>query len=98
MRLVLVQSLQHDRKVSGEVSLSIDGEQDGIAATYAYPDLLPDEADTNWPFSFRYFQDFDRDIVLPDGFTPERIRIEVRSSTRSIDSIEKSFAWTGTVG
>jgi hypothetical protein len=98
VRLVLVQSLQHDRKVSGDVSLSVDGEQDGVAATYAYPDLLPEEADADWPFSFRYFQDFDRDIVLPDGFTPERIRIEVRSRTRSIDSVEKSFAWTSTPG
>jgi hypothetical protein len=98
VRLVLVQSLQHDRKVSGNVNLSVDGEQNGVAATYAYPELLPDDASAEWPFSFRYFQDFERDIVLPDGFTPERIRIEVQSRTRSIDSIEKSFAWTGTPG
>jgi hypothetical protein len=55
--------------------------------------LLPEEADSTWVFSFRYFQDFERRLLLPDGFTPERITIEVRSKTRSISSIEESFDW-----
>ena len=98
VRLVLVQSLKHDRKVSGDVSLSIAGEEGGVEATYEYGQLLPDDGDSNWPFSFRYFQDFDREIVLPDGFTPERITIQVRSRTRSIDSIEESYAWATNLG
>jgi hypothetical protein len=93
VRLVLVQSLKHDRKVSGDVSLSVEGAQGGAEATYVYSQLLPEESDSSWPFSFRYFQDFDREIVLPDGFTPERITIEVRSKTRSIDSIEETYSW-----
>lgn len=93
VRLVLVQSLKHDRNVSGDVSLSIEGEQDGAATSYAYRDLTPADADAGWAFSFRYFQDFDREIVLPDGFTPERIRVEVQSKTRSIDSIEEIYTW-----
>jgi len=93
VRLVLVQSLKHDRKVSGDVNISVEGEQGGEVATYAYADLLPDETDASWPFSFRYFQDFDREIVLPDGFTPERITIHVQSKTRSIDSIEETHTW-----
>ena len=98
VRLVLVQSLKHDRKVSGDVVLSIEGEEDGATASYDYDALLPSDTDRNWAFSFRYFQDFDREIVLPDGFTPERITIQVRSKTRSIDSIEESFPWTSSLG
>lgn len=93
VRLVLVQAMKHDRKVSGDVSLSVLGSQDGVETTYALAQLLPDEADSGWAFSFRYFQDFDRQLVLPDGFTPERITVEVRSKTRSISSIEESFDW-----
>lgn len=98
VRLVLVQSLQHDRKVSGDVNLVVEGEQGGETATYSFGQLLPDEASASWPFSFRYFQDFDRAILLPDGFTPERITIEVRSRTRSISSIEKSYSWASSLG
>ena len=94
VRLVLVQAMKHDRKVSGDVHLSVEGMQDGVNTTYAFAQLLPTQADKRWAFSFRYFQDFDRQLVLPDGFTPERIRVEVRSRTRSIASIEESFVWT----
>ena len=98
VRLVLVQSLQHDRKVSGDVGLTIEGMENGNETSYDYSQLLAAEAQSDWSYSFRYFQDFDREIVLPDGFTPERITIEVRSRTRSISSIEKSFAWATSQG
>ena len=98
VRLVLVQSLKHDRTVSGDVNLIVQGVQNGSEVSYPYAQLLATEADSNWAFKFRYFQDFDREIILPDGFTPESIRIEVQSKTRSISSIEESFAWTASPG
>ena len=98
VRLVLVQALKHDRRVSGNVALVIEGVQDGSETTYALSQLLADKTDSKWAFSFRYFQDFDREIVLPDGFTPERIRIEVQSRTRSIASIEEVYSWTTSPG
>lgn len=98
LRLVLVQAMKHDRKVSGDVAVSVEGSEDGEVKTYALSELLPEDAETAWPFSFRYFQDFDRQLVLPDGFTPERIHVEVRSRTRSISSIEESYTWATSQG
>ena len=98
LRLVLVQSMQQDRTVSGDVELVIEGTRDGAAVTYQYADLLPGDEEPVWDFSFRYFQDFNREIVLPDGFTPERIHIEVHSRTRSVASIEESFSWATSLG
>jgi len=98
LRLVLVQAMKHDRKVSGDVALSVEGSENGETKSYALSELLPADANAAWPFSFRYFQDFDRQIVLPDGFTPERVHVEVRSRTRSISSIEESFAWATSQG
>jgi cell division protein FtsB len=98
IRLVLVQALKHDRKVSGNVNLTIEGEVDGVEKAYSYAELLPDEADAAWAFSFRYFQDFNRQVVLPDGFTPQRVNVEVKSRTRSISSIEESFTWATSQG
>jgi len=93
LRLVLVQVMQHDRAVKGEVDFSLEGEQDGIATTYTLEQLLPGDSDTSWPFSFRYFQDFDRELILPDGFMPDTINIEVVSRTKSIASVKQSFDW-----
>lgn len=98
IRLVLVQAMKHDRKVSGNVNLRIDGIENGVEKSYSYGELLPKDADRSWAFSFRYFQDFDRQVVLPDGFTPERITVSVESRTRSIASIEESFPWLSSLG
>jgi cell division protein FtsB len=98
IRLVLVQAMQHDRKVSGNVNLTIEGDQDGIDTTYSYSQLLPEEEKPEWAFSFRYFQDFDRRVILPDGFTPHRVNIEVQSRTRSIASIAESYSWATSQG
>ena len=93
VRLVLVQVMQHDRSVRGEVDFSIEGSQDGDAVTYALEQLLPADADGSWPFAFRYFQDFDRELVLPRGFEPEKVNVEVISRTKSIASVKQSFLW-----
>lgn len=93
VRLVLVQVMRHDRSVKGEVDLRLEGAQDGVATTYRLEQLLPADVQSDWPFSFRYFQDFDRELVLPAGFAPERINIEVISKTKSIANVKQSFAW-----
>ena len=93
VRLVLVQVMKHDRSVKGTVDFSVEGLQDGVATTYTLSQLLPEDENSSWPFAFRYFQDFDRELVLPEGFTPERVNVEVNSNTKSIASIEESFDW-----
>ena len=98
VRLVLVQALKHDRKVSGNVNLTIEGDLDGVEKSFSYAELLPEDGEAAWAFSFRYFQDFNRQLVLPDGFTPQRVKVEVESKTRSIASIEESFSWATSQG
>lgn len=93
VRLVLVQVLKHDRTVSGDVDLVLEGEENGSEAAYSLQELVPGDEDSSWPFKFRYFQSFDRLLVLPDGFTPERLSVQIRSRTKSVDSIEQTFAW-----
>jgi hypothetical protein len=93
LRLVLVQVMQHDRSVKGEVDFSVDGVLNGAVTTYELEQLLPEDANSSWPFAFRYFQNFDRELVLPEGFQPEKINIVVKSNTKSIASLEQSFDW-----
>ena len=98
LRLVLVQVMQHDRSVKGQVGFSLEGTQDGEATTYTLAQLVPEDANSSWPFAFRYFQDFDRELVLPDGFIPEKINIEVNSQTKTIASLKQSFDWLAGTG
>lgn len=93
LNLVLVQVMQHERTVKGDVAFSLEGAQDGAVVTYTLEQLVPEDADSEWPFSFRYFQNFDRQLILPRGFAPEKVHIEVRSTTKSVASVKQSFLW-----
>ncbi|MDZ7642815.1 MAG: DUF6776 family protein [Woeseiaceae bacterium] len=98
LRLVLVQVKQHDRTVQGEVDFTLEGAENGESRTYTLDQLLPEDEDSSWPFSFRYFQDFDRQLILPAGFQPERINIEVKSRTKSVASVKQSYVWQTSQG
>ena len=90
--LVLQQSMREDAVVSGSVVIQIEGvranrpEQLGLAQ-------LTDaaRADGQLPFKFRYFQKFEQDVVLPDGFEPRAVNVEVRSSR--LAPVRESYPW-----
>ena len=77
------------KRVSGEVDIKVVGEKADVAASLSLKELLldartvshtgPGEASgetVEFPnFDFRYFQQFQAEIVLPEGFTPEQIEI-----------------------
>jgi cell division protein FtsB len=94
VKIVLIQAKDHGRQVSGVVDLSIDGQLAGEAKTLALADLRQTAGVTGGPaFSFRYFQELEESLSLPEGFVPEKINIEVRPKGRSARTIRKSFDW-----
>ncbi|MGH8496703.1 MAG: DUF6776 family protein [Gammaproteobacteria bacterium] len=97
LKLVLVQALKHDQRVNGVVNLSVDGAENGRSVSYAMADITVDHAE-DLRFSFRYFQDFEKDLVLPDNFEPERINVEIQPSGRPAESIRQSFDWSAKAG
>jgi uncharacterized FlaG/YvyC family protein len=91
LRLVLVQA-RTESVASGTVALAVEGSERGKAVTYNLPRLTAD-ARAQVPFSFRYFQDLDQEIVLPEGFQPARVNVEVRASGRASSPATQSFNW-----
>ena len=96
MRLVLVQAAAtRDRRISGVVSVSVEGARDGASVTYDVSELLGSTAEApKFDFSFRYFQNFEHQLVLPNGFVPQRVNVEVSPKGRTADVIKQSFDWT----
>lgn len=92
LRLVLVQAVRPDNVVAGTVALTVQGTEKGKPVTYSLGRLTNDGRD-QLPFSFRYVQDLDQEIVLPDGFQPARVSVEVRASGRSGAPFNQSFDW-----
>jgi hypothetical protein len=90
-RVTLSQNLKKAAVTSGSVELSVEGMRDRKLATLRWPDLVQDAAATPLSFQFKYFQQLDGNVVLPDGFTPSRVRVVVKS--KGGEQTEQAFAW-----
>lgn len=90
-RLMLVQALRHDERVEGGVSLEIRGVQDGEEVRLDLADVAAGSAELE--FAFRYFQDFDGSLRLPEDFAPRDVVVRAEPSTPGRDAYEETFEW-----
>jgi len=87
----LTQNLRWAAVISGQVQLGLDGIQDGVAVHLTEKQLL---AETSYPvnFQFKYFQQIERLITLPERFEPGRLTVRLRS--RGLQTpVEESVEW-----
>lgn len=92
LRLVLVQALRQEERVDGAIGITVTGEQDGEQAVLTLAELTGDEA-VDLPFSFRYFQDIEQELTLPEGFEPDSVQIELQPSGRGADPLRETYNW-----
>ena len=88
-KMVLIQALKHDRKISGKARFEINGVQGGKNTTIRFPQA----ADKPIRFNFKYFQDLEGQIELPQNFEPRTIKVNVTSRGRNAQSIEQIYPW-----
>lgn len=88
-KLVLTQVMKQSRITRGNIELSIEGLQDGQPRVLALKEVELGKKD-KISFRFKYFQNFEGDMVLPKGFVPSRVLLKVLSNRVTI---EKTFDW-----
>lgn len=92
LRLVLVQSMRQESVVSGSVVVQLEGVRDNRPVQLPLSEAgATARADGLLPFQFRYFQNLEHDIVLPDGFEPRAVNVEVRSAR--LAPVRESYPW-----
>jgi hypothetical protein len=91
VHLTLLQTARPQAAVSGTFRLSVEGQMQGKSETLdlaALGSKLPEQ-----PFSFRYFQSIAQEIVVPSGFSPERLTVEVRAGKQPVTPLIQTFPW-----
>jgi Family of unknown function (DUF6776) len=89
--LVLQQSMREDAVVSGSVNIQIEGVRANRPEQLGLTQLGEGARADGLPFKFRYFQKFEHAVVLPEGFEPRAVNVEVRS-TRLVP-VRESYPW-----
>ncbi len=90
-RLVLTQVLKNERVARGSIEVTISGALNGQAHSISLHELS-NEIKKPLNFRFKYFQMFEGNLLLPDGFTPQAVGVRVKPR-RSKSSITGSFPW-----
>ncbi len=95
MRLVLAQAMRASRRISGSVDLKIEGVSGGESLILGLAELgvAAEQRKSMVGFSFRYFQNLEVDLVLPEGFIPARVIVKLTPKGKQAKTVERVFTW-----
>ncbi len=95
-RLIMVQYGRQTRAVRGIVRVSLSGIQDGVQRRLGLNEL-GDPGRAQLKFRFRYFQELNGDIVLPEGFVPIQVILNIIPQGKGAKPSEKTFNWSDVI-
>lgn len=87
----LTQNLNRGAVSSGQLTLAVEGSRDGRREILDWDALRQGEGVPGLEYSFKYFQQIEGDLFLPEGFEP--VRVTARLQSRSGATVEQSFTW-----
>ena len=89
--ITLTQNINRGGLTSGQMRFAVDGVSGGKLKSVEWALLLQKAEAPAQAFSFRYFQQIEGDVMLPPGFTPQRVRVSVSGG---FGKQEQRFDWT----
>jgi len=95
-KLVLTQLRTNNRLVKGHARIAIDGVLHGKQTRLSLKEVSGGTLD-RLKLRFRYFQNLEGDIVLPEGFLPSRVIIDVMPAGKGWQPFKKSFDWSDVI-
>ncbi len=87
----LTQNLNRGAVNAGRLLVAVEGTQDGKLKRLDWSQLRQQDNAPGVPYSFKYFQQVEGDLFLPEGFQP--VRINARLVPQGGPVVEQSFTW-----
>jgi hypothetical protein len=85
LKFTLIQATAPSQDSAGVVTSRVEGSLDGAPAALGFAELA---------YRFRYFQGLEAELVLPEGFTADRIELQVVPSEPRSDPVTAVFRWS----
>ena len=92
-KMVLTQVKSNTRVVKGYARVIFEGVKDGAQVQLSLKEASGGALDT-LKLRFKYFQNNEGEIVLPEGFLPSRVLVEVVPSGKGATRLKKTFDWS----
>lgn len=91
-KLVLTQLAKMDTAVKGRVRIDISGVKEGKPTSMSLADVSSG-AVPSLDLKFKYFQTIEGNLVLPAGFAPTNVMVEIVPTGGKLAGFNKNFAW-----
>ena len=87
------QDADGDTFLTGHVNVNLVGSQGEEQQILALRDLSAEQDQLDIRLRFKYFQNIEGELVLPDNFVPDRLQIAAVSDEPIEKSINQNFSW-----
>mgnify|MGYP006426516359 CR=1 FL=1 len=92
-KLVMQQLATNHQVLSGYLNFKIVGHRDENLETLSLHQVSNSVENKNIRLRFKYFQNIEGRLILPEGFEPERIEVLARSTSGKRETVEEKFGW-----
>ena len=87
------QDADGDTYLEGHVAVTLVGSRDGQTQRLPLRDVSPEQDEEAIRLRFRYFQNVEGEIVVPQGFEPAKIEVTAVADTPVAKRVDQEFAW-----
>jgi hypothetical protein len=92
-RLVAQQGAVKHALLKGTLQAEVVGALEGEQVSYSLAELSEDLEDAVVTLRFRYFQSIEGELVLPQGFEPQLVRVQAFATVPRKMTVETQFPW-----
>lgn len=86
-----------DSVLEGRVQIAVSGARNGEQVEVPLQELVPEPGVVDSTLRFRYFQNIEGELEVPDDFVPGQIEVRADSVRPTERQVEKIFSWTAVV-
>ncbi len=92
-KLVLTKRGKSNQVVKGNLEMQVKGTKQGEQVVLPLEGIKQEFDKKDEVFSFRYFQVFEGELLLPDSFEPSDIELAIKPTTRKIKNFTETISW-----
>lgn len=96
-KLVLSKRGKSSKFVKGRFDFIVKGKRDEKPLDLPLKQIKQGYSDKDTKFSFRYFQVFEGELMLPEKFEPYDIQLKINPTTKKIKSFSETISWAQAV-
>ena len=89
-QIMLTQTMNRGAISEGQMRFFVEGVRAGKLATVQWDELHQQRSAPAQAYSFRYFQQLDGNVMLPPGFTPQRVKVSLHGQDAAV---EQALDW-----